>query len=108
MNASYRLNTCKSRGNDIGSLLPIGVDRRTGDHVGSGIVDVVVDPLAVVNGLVGDAVVQAELLELTFAGLDAGETFPLVGGEDGSFVIDSSCNGGIIKVTSVGIPIHHR
>ena len=30
MNASYRLNTCKSRGNDIGSLLPIGVDRRTG------------------------------------------------------------------------------
>ena len=23
-------------------------------------------------------------------------------GEDGSFVIDSSCNGGIIKVTSVG------
>ncbi len=29
MNASYRLNTCKSRGNDIGSLLPIGVDRRT-------------------------------------------------------------------------------
>ena len=52
------------------------------DHVGCGVVDVVVDPLAVVNGLVGDAVVQAELLELTFAGLDAGETFPLVGGED--------------------------
>ena len=25
-----------------------------------------------------------------------------VSGEDGSFVIDSSCNGGIIKVTSVG------
>ena len=23
MNASYRLNTCKSRGNDIGSLLPL-------------------------------------------------------------------------------------
>ena len=33
MNASYRLNTCKSRGNDIGSLLPIGVDRRTGGVV---------------------------------------------------------------------------
>ncbi len=32
MNASYRLNTCKSRGNDIGSLLPIGVDRRTGEY----------------------------------------------------------------------------
>ncbi len=27
MNTSYRLNTCKSRGTDIGSLLPIGVDR---------------------------------------------------------------------------------
>lgn len=26
-----------------------------------------------------------------------------VSGEDGSFVIDSSCNGGIIKVTSVGL-----
>lgn len=26
-----------------------------------------------------------------------------VSGEDGSFVIDSSCNGEIIKVTSVGI-----
>ena len=25
-----------------------------------------------------------------------------VSGEDGSFAIDSSCNGGIIKVTSVG------
>ena len=25
-----------------------------------------------------------------------------VSGEDGSFVIDTSCNGGIIKVTSVG------
>ena len=25
-----------------------------------------------------------------------------VSGEDGSFIIDSPCNGGIIKVTSVG------
>ena len=25
------LNTCKSRGNDIGSLLPMGVDWRTGE-----------------------------------------------------------------------------
>ena len=28
MNASYRLNTCKSRGNDIESLLLMGVDQR--------------------------------------------------------------------------------
>ena len=31
MNASYRLNTCKSRGNDKVSLLTLGVDRRTGE-----------------------------------------------------------------------------
>ena len=31
MNASYRLNTCKSRGNDSESLLLLGDDRRTGE-----------------------------------------------------------------------------
>ena len=31
MNASYRLNTCKSRGNGGVSLLALDVDRRTGE-----------------------------------------------------------------------------
>ena len=32
MNASYRLNTCKSRGNGIMCLHILDVDRRTGEY----------------------------------------------------------------------------
>ncbi len=53
-------------------------------------------------------IVDAKGEPLTFANVvllnrtDSAFVKGAVSGEDGSFAIDSSCNGGIIKVTSVG------